>query len=45
MIGQELEFTIKGKFKKPGKAVGTYEIDRQGCNSQPAEFVAKRFQE
>jgi hypothetical protein len=41
-IGQELDFTIKGRFKKPKKAVGTYEIDRRGCNSEPTEFVAKR---
>ena len=46
VIGQELTFEIKGKFRKPGKAVGTYEIDSQKgakkCNSDPVEFVAKR---
>ena len=42
VIGQELTFTFKGKFKKPKKAVGTFEIDRQGCDSEPEEFVAKR---
>jgi hypothetical protein len=48
--GAELTFTIKGKFKKPKKAVGTYEIDSSKsstppfgpCDSDPEEFVAKR---
>jgi hypothetical protein len=43
--GAELTFTIKGKFKKPKKAVGTYEIDSsksaRPCDSDPKEFVAK----
>jgi len=42
VVGQELTFTFKGKFKKPKKAVGTFEIDRQGCDSEPENFVAKR---
>jgi len=49
VIGQELTYTIKGKFRKPGKAVGTYEIDsRKGakrCDSDPEEFVAKRVEQ
>jgi hypothetical protein len=45
VTGQELRFKIQGKFKKPGKAVGTYDIDRQGCSAQPTEFVAKRAQQ
>ena len=49
VIGQELTFTIKGKFKRPGKAVGTYEVDtRRGakeCDEDPVEFVAKRVQQ
>jgi hypothetical protein len=45
VIGQKLQFKFQGKFKKPGKAVGTYDIDRQGCNAQPTEFVAKRVQQ
>jgi len=46
VIGQELEFTFKGKFKKPKKAVGTFEIDsskgQKECDAEPEEFVAKR---
>ena len=49
VIGQELTFEIKGKFRKPGKAVGTYEIDSQKgakkCDSDPEEFVAKRVEQ
>ena len=45
VVGQELAFKIQGKFKKPRKAVGTYDIDRQGCKAEPKEFVARRFQE
>ena len=49
VLDQELTFTIKGKFKKPGKAVGTFEIDsRKGgkrCDADPEEFVAKRVQQ
>ncbi|MGH2838993.1 MAG: hypothetical protein ACRDJY_11695 [Thermoleophilaceae bacterium] len=45
VIGQELTFEIKGKFKKPRKAVGTFEIDSQKggkrCDEDPVEFVAK----
>jgi hypothetical protein len=42
VIRQELDFTIKGRFKKPKKAVGTYEIDSRRCDSEPQRFVAKR---
>jgi hypothetical protein len=46
MVGAELTFTIKGRFRKPGKAVGTFEIDsvqrRRECNADPERFVAKR---
>ena len=50
VTGAELSFTIKGKFKRPKKAVGTYEIDSsksptppfRPCDSDPEEFVAKR---
>jgi hypothetical protein len=45
VIGQELTYTFKGKFKRPRKAVGTFEIDSQRgakrCDSDPEEFVAK----
>ena len=50
VTGAELTFTIKGKFKRPKKAVGTFEIDAsksatppfKPCDSDPEEFVAKR---
>ena len=42
-IDQKLTYTFKGRFTRPRKAVGTYEIDRKGCNSKPIKFVAKRF--
>ena len=50
LTGNEVTFTFKGKFKKPKKAVGTYELDsvetRDGkvreCDAEPEEFVAKR---
>ena len=42
VIGQAIDFTIKGRFKKPGKAVGTYQVERKGCNDGEHEFVAKR---
>ena len=50
VTGAELSFTIKGKFKKPKKAVGTFEIDSSRsatppfgpCDSNPKDFVAKR---
>ena len=43
VIGQKLTYTYKGTFTTPRKAVGTYEIDRKGCNSKAQKFVAKRF--
>ena len=42
VIGQKLTYTIKGRFTRPRKAVGTYDIDRKGCSAKPTEFVAKR---
>jgi hypothetical protein len=50
VTGADLTFTIKGKFKKPKKAVGTFEVDSSRsptppfgpCGSEPEEFVAKR---
>jgi hypothetical protein len=50
VTGAELTFTIKGKFKRPKKAVGTFEIDAsksatppfKPCDSAPEDFVAKR---
>ena len=43
VIGQKLTYTFKGKFTRPKKAVGTYDIDRKGCSAKPTEFVAKRI--
>ena len=49
VIGQELTYEIKGKFRKPGKAVGTFEIDSQKggkkCDADPEEFVAKKVEQ
>ena len=50
LTGNEVTFTFKGKFRKPKKAVGTFELDsvetRGGktkeCDAEPEEFVAKR---
>ena len=50
VTGAKLTFTIKGKFKKPKKAVGTFEVDSSKsptppfgpCNSKAEDFVAKR---
>ena len=40
--GDKLSFTIKGKFKKAGKAVGTYKLTAKGCTDKAHDFVAKR---
>jgi hypothetical protein len=40
--GGKLNFTIKGKFKKPKKAVGTYKLTAKGCSDTAHDFVAKR---
>ena len=49
VVGQELTFTIKGKFRKRRKAVGTFEIDSQkgakSCDEDPEEFVARPAQQ
>lgn len=42
VIGQAIEFTIKGKFTSRKKAVGTYLVERNDCNDKEREFVAKR---
>jgi hypothetical protein len=44
---QTIEFTIKGKFVRKKKAVGTFDVDSFGrggdrCNDKEREFVAKR---
>lgn len=42
VIGQTIEFEIKGRFKKKKKAVGTYLVERADCNDSEQKFVAKR---
>ncbi len=50
VLGNEVRFEIKGRFKRPKKAVGTFELDttetRGGrtkeCDADPERFVAKR---
>jgi hypothetical protein len=43
VINQKLTYTFKGRFTRPKKAVGTYDVDRKGCTGKPVKFVAKRF--
>ena len=43
VLGQKLTYTIKGEFKKPKKAVGTYDIDRKGCKAKARKFTAKKI--
>lgn len=43
LAGQKLTYSFQGRFTRPKKAVGTYEIDRKGCTAKPQKFVAKRF--
>jgi hypothetical protein len=42
VLDRTIEFTIKGRFKKPKKAVGTYLVERNDCNDQEQRFVAKK---
>jgi hypothetical protein len=50
VLGNEVRFTFKGRFKRPKKAVGSFELDttetRGGrtreCDADPEHFVAKR---
>jgi hypothetical protein len=44
VLSNEVDFTIKGKFKRAKKAVGTFELDggsKRNCDADPEEFVAK----
>ena len=43
VTGKKLTYTFKGRFTRPKKAVGTYDIDRKGCSAKPTDFVAKRI--
>jgi hypothetical protein len=42
LVGNKLTYSIKGKFKRPKKAVGTYEVDSKDCKDKAVAFVAKR---
>ena len=42
VLDQTVTYTIKGKFKKPKKAVGTYDLDLKGCSAKPTKFTAKK---
>ena len=42
VVGDAIEFTIKGRFTKRKKAVGTYRTDASDCKGKEREFVAKR---
>jgi hypothetical protein len=42
VVGRKITYTISGKFKKPKKAVGTFDVDRKDCSDTPHAFTAKR---
>lgn len=42
VTGTRLTYTIQGRFKRPKKAVGTYDIDSRKCSAKPTKFVAKK---
>ena len=42
VIDQKITYTFKGEFRRPKKAVGTYDIDRRGCKAKPRKFIAKK---
>ena len=44
VLNNDVNYTIKGKFRRPKKAVGTFEVDggpKRNCDADPEEFVAK----
>ena len=43
VVNQQITYSIAGRFVKPGKAVGTFELDAKGCNKKPEKFTAKRM--
>ena len=42
VLGDPITYDISGKFKKPKKAVGTYDVDAKDCSDGEHDFVAKR---
>ena len=42
VTGDKITYKIKGKFTKPRKAVGTFDVDTKNCSERRREFVAKR---
>jgi hypothetical protein len=42
VLGDPITYDISGKFKKPKKAVGTYDVDAKDCSDGAHKFVAKR---
>ena len=42
VIGNAIDFTIKGRFKSRKKAVGTYLSESGDCKGKEREFVARR---
>ena len=42
VLGDPITYDISGKFKKPKKAVGTYNVDSKDCKDGAHDFVAKR---
>jgi hypothetical protein len=43
VTGQKLTYTIRGEFKRPKKAVGTYDVDRRRCKAKPRKFTARKL--
>jgi len=42
VIGDTIDFTVKGKFVKKNKARGTFDVDSAKCSDGEHDFVAKR---
>jgi hypothetical protein len=42
VIGETIDYKFEGKFKRPKKAVGTYELESKNCTDKARDFVAKR---
>jgi hypothetical protein len=42
VIGEKIDYKIKGKFTRPKKAVGIYKLESRNCTDKKLDFVAKR---
>jgi hypothetical protein len=42
LVGDKITYHVKGKFTRPKKAVGTYNVDSKDCSDRERDFVAKR---